>query len=84
MQTAPEPRPRIPPGTATSPRRQTPNQTAPTPGVPVSLTAEQRAKLHSELDVVESNAKVLGEMLSGLSPGKEHQDDVQLLQVCGE
>ncbi|XP_071527692.1 TOM1-like protein 2 isoform X3 [Panulirus ornatus] len=80
QRTAPEPRPRIPPGAATSPRHQTPKQTTTTPAVPVSLTAEQRAKLHSELDVVESNAKVLGEMLSELSPGKEHQDDIQLLQ----
>ncbi|XP_042214744.1 TOM1-like protein 2 isoform X2 [Homarus americanus] len=78
---APEPRPpRVPPGNATSPRRQTAHQPATTPAAPVSLTAEQRAKLHSELDVVESNAKVLGEMLGELSPGKEHQDDVQLLQ----
>lgn len=84
---APEPRP--PTGgtaTNTSPRRAAP---APHPGPPVStntapvtLTAEQRAKLHSELDVVESNAKVLAEMLAELSPGKEHQDDIQLLQVC--
>ncbi|KAK8734545.1 hypothetical protein OTU49_005874 [Cherax quadricarinatus] len=79
--TAPEPRPpRVPQGTVTSPRRQNPHQPTPTPAAPVSLTAEQRAKLHSELDVVESNAKVLGEMLGELSPGKEHQEDLQLLQ----
>nr|XP_045604218.1 TOM1-like protein 2 isoform X4 [Procambarus clarkii] len=79
--TAPEPRPpRVPQGTVTSPRRPNPHQPTPTPAAPVTLTAEQRAKLHSELDVVEANAKVLGEMLGELSPGKEHQDDLQLLQ----
>ncbi|KAK3885467.1 hypothetical protein Pcinc_010325 [Petrolisthes cinctipes] len=82
---APEPRPpTVGTATTTSPRRAAP---APHPGPPVStntapvtLTAEQRAKLHSELDVVESNAKVLAEMLAELSPGKEHQEDIQLLQ----
>ncbi|XP_045123962.1 TOM1-like protein 2 isoform X10 [Portunus trituberculatus] len=89
---APEPRsiPRPPTsGTgggmmATSPRRQAPHHPAPpaptSPAAPTTLTAEQRAKLHSELDVVESNAKVLAEMLTELSPGKEHQEDLQLLQ----
>ena len=80
--TTPEPRPaRMPTGGPTSPRRQAPHQPAPAPVTPVSLTAEQRAKLHSELDVVESNSKVLAEMLTELSPGKEHQEDLQLLQV---
>ncbi|KAK8384753.1 hypothetical protein O3P69_014361 [Scylla paramamosain] len=69
---------------ATSPRRQAPHHPAPpaptSPAAPTTLTAEQRAKLHSELDVVESNAKVLAEMLTELSPGKEHQEDLQLLQ----
>lgn len=78
---APEPRPpRVPTGVPTSPRRQAAHQPPPPQAAPVTLTAEQRAKLHSELDVVESNAKVLAEMLSELSPGKEHQDDAQLLQ----
>ncbi|KAK7063194.1 TOM1-like protein 2 [Halocaridina rubra] len=78
--TTPEPRPtRLQAGGTTSPRRQAAHQST-TPVAPVALTAEQRAKLHSELDVVESNAKVLGDMLSELTPGKEHQDDLQLLQ----
>ncbi|XP_050713850.1 TOM1-like protein 2 isoform X2 [Eriocheir sinensis] len=89
---APEPRPISRPPTAstggsvlaTSPRRQAPHHPAPpaptSPAAPAALTAEQRAKLHSELDVVESNAKVLAEMLTELSPGKEHQEDLQLLQ----
>lgn len=72
----------MPSGVPTSPRRQAAHQPPPPQAAPVTLTAEQRAKLHSELDVVESNAKVLAEMLSELSPGKEHQDDAQLLQVC--
>lgn len=46
-----------------------------------TLSSEQKAKLHSELDLVESNAKVLAEMLNELVPGKEHVDDLQLLQV---
>ncbi|KAG0713561.1 TOM1-like protein 2 [Chionoecetes opilio] len=73
---------------ATSPRRAShhpahPAMPAPTPPAApaaLSLSPEQRAKLHSELDIVESNAKVLAEMLTELSPGKEHQEDLQLLQ----
>ncbi|KAB7495520.1 TOM1-like protein 2 [Armadillidium nasatum] len=50
------------------------------PSIPATLSAEQKAKLHSELDLVESNAKVLAEMLNELKPGKEQDDDLQLLQ----
>lgn len=46
-----------------------------------SLSPEQRAKLQSELDVVQSNMSVLGEMLSELTPGQEQQDELELLQV---
>ena len=45
------------------------------------LTAEQRAKLQSELDVVQSNMNVLGEMLSEMKPGQEQPDELELLQV---
>ncbi|CAF1215541.1 unnamed protein product, partial [Didymodactylos carnosus] len=46
-----------------------------------SLTAEQVAKLRSELDVVETNVQVFGEMLVTLIPGEEHIKDYQLLTV---
>lgn len=45
------------------------------------MTAEQRAKLQSELDVVQGNMAVLGEMLSEVIPGKEQPGDLELLQV---
>jgi hypothetical protein len=38
-------------------------------------------KLQSELDVVQGNMAVLSEMLSELTPGKEHPSDLELLQV---
>ena len=39
------------------------------------------AKITSDVQVVEGNMSVLGEMLSELVPGKEHPSDLQLLQV---
>lgn len=45
------------------------------------LTPEQRAKLQSELDVVQSNMTVLGEMLYEVKPGEEQPDELELLQV---
>ncbi|XP_057669876.1 TOM1-like protein 2 isoform X1 [Diorhabda carinulata] len=44
------------------------------------LTPEQRAKLQSELDVVQSNMAVLGEMLFEVKPGEEQPDELELLQ----
>lgn len=41
---------------------------------------EQRAKLQSELDVVQSNMNVLGEMLSEVKPGMGERDELDLLQ----
>ncbi|XP_044758003.1 TOM1-like protein 2 [Coccinella septempunctata] len=61
------------PQTQTSPTRQV---ASPTGG----LSPEQRAKLQSELDVVQSNMNVLGEMLSEMTPGKENVDELELLQ----
>ena len=46
-----------------------------------SLTEDQREKLQSELDIVESNMAVLGEMLSEMQPGNEQPDELELLQV---
>lgn len=60
-----------------------PASSSPTPVVPtasVRLTQDQLAKLHGELDVVQANMVVLNEMLSELSPGKEHPSDIQLLR----
>lgn len=51
------------------------------PSQPGSLAPEQRAKLQSELDVVQSNMTVLGEMLYELKPGEEQPDELELLQV---
>uniref|UniRef100_V5GT69 TOM1-like protein 2 n=1 Tax=Anoplophora glabripennis TaxID=217634 RepID=V5GT69_ANOGL len=50
------------------------------PGPTGYLTPEQRAKLQSELDVVQSNMSVLGEMLCELKPGEEQPDELELLQ----
>lgn len=45
------------------------------------ITPEQRAKLQSELDVVQSNMTVLGELLNELKPGQEpREDELELLQ----
>lgn len=45
------------------------------------MTPEQLAKLRSELDVVQTNAQILGEMLITLQPGDEHPQDLDLLIV---
>lgn len=68
--------PRHPP--APSPPQPPPTQSPiPSSG---TLTAEVRAKIQLELAVVESNSSVLAEMLSELTPGQEHSEDLQLLQ----
>lgn len=46
---------------------------------PVTATAEQLAKLRSDLDVVNSNLKVFREMLTEIVPGRETEDELQLL-----
>ncbi|CAF4245536.1 unnamed protein product [Rotaria sp. Silwood2] len=43
------------------------------------MTPEQIAKLRSELDVVQTNVQVFGEMLVTLQPGEEHPLDLDLL-----
>lgn len=53
----------------------------PSPTTGGILTTEQRAKLQSELDVVQSNMAVFGEMLSEMQPGQEQPDELELLQV---
>lgn len=45
------------------------------------MSAEQLAKLRSELDVVQTNAQVFGEMLVTLQPGEEDPQDFELLMV---
>lgn len=47
---------------------------------PINLNPEQLAKLRSELDIVQGNMKVFCEMLTELTPGKEHPQDLELLQ----
>jgi len=66
----------MPPG---SPATQ-PTTPAAQVGPPV-LTSDQLGKLQSELDVVQGNMAVLSEMLTELTPGKEHPSDLELLQV---
>ncbi len=46
-----------------------------------TMSAEQVAKLRSELDVVQTNAQVFGEMLVTLQPGEEDPQDFELLMV---
>nr|CDJ96832.1 VHS and GAT domain containing protein [Haemonchus contortus] len=46
---------------------------------PIIATAEQLAKLRSDLDVVNSNLKVFREMLTEIIPGRETADELQLL-----
>lgn len=45
------------------------------------ISAEQLAKLRSELDVVQTNKEVFGEMLVMLQPGEENSQDFELLMV---
>ena len=66
----------VPPG---SPVTQPPTQNSQMG--PTMLTSDQLGKLQSELDVVQGNMVVLSEMLSELTPGKEHPSDLELLQV---
>lgn len=66
------------------PVTQSPQPSSPPTEAPIqpgSLAPEQRAKLQSELDVVQSNMTVLGEMLYELKPGEEQPDELELLQV---
>ncbi|XP_030380318.1 TOM1-like protein 2 [Scaptodrosophila lebanonensis] len=56
-----------------------PGVAAPVATGPLTLTPEQTAKLRSELEVVNNNMSILGEMLSVLKPGQEEPDDYVLL-----
>ncbi|XP_053298672.1 TOM1-like protein 2 isoform X2 [Pleuronectes platessa] len=47
---------------------------------PITATAEQIARLRSELDVVRGNIKVMSEMLTEMVPGQEGASDLELLQ----
>lgn len=52
------------------------------------LSAEQIAKLQSELEIVSTNMTIFGEMLTALKPGQEDSSDYKLLvdvaQTCSE
>ncbi|KIH55084.1 GAT domain protein, partial [Ancylostoma duodenale] len=50
------------------------------PDGPITASAEQLAKLRSDLDVVNSNLKVFREMLTEIVPGRETQEELQLLK----
>lgn len=45
------------------------------------LKPEQVAKLLSELDVVRRNMDVMNEVLTEIEPGKESEEETQLLDV---
>nr|XP_014271195.1 TOM1-like protein 2 isoform X3 [Halyomorpha halys] len=47
---------------------------------PVSLTGDQIAKLRSDLDILQTNMTVFGEMLNEMTPGNEHPSDLELFQ----
>ncbi|GJQ79696.1 hypothetical protein Trydic_g5843 [Trypoxylus dichotomus] len=70
------------PATETSPSSAPPAPLGTPQVVPPNgqLTPDQRVKLQSELDVVQSNMIVLGEMLSEMQPGNEQPDELELLQ----
>ncbi|XP_044156348.1 target of Myb protein 1 [Bufo gargarizans] len=57
-----------------------PAQTGTSGDAPIIPTAEQIAKLHSELEVVNGNVKVMSEMLTELVPQKASPSDLELLQ----
>lgn len=50
------------------------------PPSPVGLTPEQLNKLRRELDIVQRNMTVFGEMLTELVPGQEQRSEWELLQ----
>ncbi|KAH6942196.1 hypothetical protein HPB50_001765 [Hyalomma asiaticum] len=50
------------------------------PPSPVGLTPEQLNKLRKELDIVQRNMTVFGEMLTELVPGQEQRSEWELLQ----
>lgn len=51
------------------------------PSEPVTMTEEQLTKLRRELEVVSGNVRVMGEMITELSPSNVEQSDLELLQV---
>lgn len=46
----------------------------------VTIHPHQMEKLKKELEIVRGNMRVFGEMLSELTPGKDHHSDLELLQ----
>uniref|UniRef100_T1J1S5 VHS domain-containing protein n=1 Tax=Strigamia maritima TaxID=126957 RepID=T1J1S5_STRMM len=44
-----------------------------------TLTPEQLSKMRSELEIVQGNMRIFGEMLMELVPGQEHPSDLELL-----
>lgn len=48
--------------------------------IPITLTSDQMAKLRSDLEILQTNMTVFGEMLSEMTPGNEHPSDLELFQ----
>ena len=46
------------------------------------LKPEQVAKMLSELDLVRKNMDIMSEIMNENEPGKENQEDIELLDVC--
>nr|XP_006821817.1 PREDICTED: TOM1-like protein 2-like isoform X2 [Saccoglossus kowalevskii] len=82
------PEPAVPPPQSRPPTRQPTQQQRPASAAspaqfvqgPVNPTAEQMAKLRSELDVVGGNVRVMSEMLNEMQPNSSDSSDVELLQ----
>lgn len=49
--------------------------------LPVSLSSDQLSKLRADLDILQTNMTVFGEMINEMTPGSEHPEDLQLFQV---
>ncbi|KAF6203068.1 hypothetical protein GE061_003481 [Apolygus lucorum] len=49
------------------------------PTIP-SLTPDQLSKLRADLDILQTNMAVFGEMLNEMTPGSEHPSDIQLFK----
>ncbi|XP_069125320.1 TOM1-like protein 2 isoform X2 [Argopecten irradians] len=78
---APGMSPGIAPGMSPVPVQPAPQPVHPAQtGGPINPTIDQMSKLKSELNVVQGNIRVMGEMLSELSPTNVDPSDLELLQ----
>lgn len=72
----------VPPAAPTTQPRPTPRPVVVQEGPPspVQLNPEQLSKLKHELDMVQRNMTIFGDMLSQLTPGQEQRSDWELMQ----